>query len=111
MASPERLLWESAAGVAFEPALAGSVPYEAVGLYGDSASLGTGEAADLFDSSPALDQQDPDPASVDQLARIAGPSVTVSASKRFATWSRQYLMLIAGADALVGGIAAVVPAS
>jgi exopolysaccharide biosynthesis polyprenyl glycosylphosphotransferase len=111
MASPDRLLQASAGGAAFEPAFAGSGPYEARALYADSISSAAGEAVDFMDSSPVLHQQDPDLASVDQLVTIAAPTVTVPTSKRFATWSRQYLMLVAGADALVGGIAAVVPAS
>jgi len=111
MASPESLLRASAGGVAFETAFAGSGPYEVRGLYADSMSSAAGEAVDLVDSSPALHQQDPDLASVDQLVTIAAPTVTVPTSKRFASWSRQYLTLVAGADALVGGVAAVVPAS
>jgi exopolysaccharide biosynthesis polyprenyl glycosylphosphotransferase len=35
----------------------------------------------------------------------------VPTQKRFATWSRRYLTLLAGADAIVGGLAAGLPAS
>ena len=55
--------------------------------------------------------RDLDLASDDQLATATDRAATVPASKRFAAWSRRYLMLVAGADALVGGIAAAVPAS
>jgi exopolysaccharide biosynthesis polyprenyl glycosylphosphotransferase len=39
------------------------------------------------------------------------PATVAPVTKRFATWSRRYLMVLAAADALVGGIAAAVPAS
>jgi exopolysaccharide biosynthesis polyprenyl glycosylphosphotransferase len=39
------------------------------------------------------------------------PAVAVPATKRFAAWSRRYLMFVACADALVGGVAAAIPAS
>ena len=62
----------------------------------------------FLDGSPTLRRENLDLASDDRLAMRA---VTVPASKRFAAWSRRYLMLVAGADAMVGGIAAAIPAS
>ena len=75
----------------------------------DASWLGVGEAVDLLDDSPTLRLESLDLASDDQLATAT--AVTVPASKRFAAWSRRYLMLVASADAVVGGIAAAVPAS
>ena len=65
----------------------------------------------LLDDSPTLRLKHFDPASDDQLATRPDPAVTVPATKRFAAWSRRYLMLVACADALVGGVAAAIPAS
>ena len=75
-----------------------------------SSRLGGGEAVDLLDDSPTLRPGNLDLAGDDQLQAPESP-VTVQAAKRFAAWSRRYLMLVASADALVGGIAAAVPAS
>ena len=77
----------------------------------DASRLGVGEAIDLLDDSPTLRLKHFDPASDDQLATRPDPAVTVPATKRFAAWSRRYLMLVACADALVGGVAAAIPAS
>jgi exopolysaccharide biosynthesis polyprenyl glycosylphosphotransferase len=76
----------------------------------DAASrLAVSEAVDLLDDSPTVRLEDL--AGDDQLVAGAGSAGAVPATKRFAVWSRRYLMLVAGADALVGGIAAAVPAS
>jgi exopolysaccharide biosynthesis polyprenyl glycosylphosphotransferase len=72
--------------------------------------LGGDEAVDLLDDSPTLRLESVD-LSDDQLNRTTDRAATVPASKRFATWSRRYLMLVASADALVGGISAAIPAS
>jgi exopolysaccharide biosynthesis polyprenyl glycosylphosphotransferase len=94
--------------------LAGSARHELRELHPDShttdASRLGGEAVDLLDDAPTLRLESLDLASDHQL-RAAEPAITVPASKRFATWSRRYLMLVASADALVGGIGAAVPAS
>ena len=68
------------------------------------------EAVDLLDDSPTLRLETLDRARGDQLAKEADPAVTVPATKRFAAWSRRYLIVVVSADALVGGIAAAVPA-
>jgi exopolysaccharide biosynthesis polyprenyl glycosylphosphotransferase len=44
-------------------------------------------------------------------SRYEPPASVVPTTKRFAAWSRRYLMVVAAADALVGGVAAAVPAS
>jgi exopolysaccharide biosynthesis polyprenyl glycosylphosphotransferase len=105
MAKPERLLRATAGGVTLEPAFASNGHYELRELHPDSGGLGTSEAVELLDDLPTVRLETLDRVSDDQLA----PSIP--ASKRFAEWSRRYLMLVAGADALVGGIASAVPAS
>jgi exopolysaccharide biosynthesis polyprenyl glycosylphosphotransferase len=76
----------------------------------DTSRLGAGEAVDLLDDSPTLRLESLD-LTGDQLNQTTDGTVTVPARKRFATWSRRYLVLVASADALVGGISAAVPAS
>ena len=101
---------------ALEPAFAGLARHDVRALHPDShttdaSRLGVGEAVDLLDDSPTVRLEHLDLASDDQLATRPDPAVTVPATKRFAAWSRRYLILVASADALVGGIAAAVPAS
>jgi exopolysaccharide biosynthesis polyprenyl glycosylphosphotransferase len=74
----------------------------------DASWLGVDEA-DFLDDSPTVRVETLALATDARLARAADRAVP--ASKRFAAWSRRYLMLVAGADAVVGGIAAAVPAS
>ena len=118
MARPERLLRASAGGAALEPALAGNGHYELHEVHAESMGLSTAtlnagslsaaEAVDLLEDSPTVRLESLGLAGVDQLADRAD---TVPANKRFAAWSRRYLIAIATADALVGGIAAALPAS
>jgi len=108
MARPERLLRATAAGATLEPAFAGNGHYELRGLHPDSGSLGTSEAVDLLDDSPTVPLDSLDLAGDDHLANRA---VSVPVDKRFTAWSRRYLIAIATADAVVGGIAAALPAS
>ena len=91
-----------------EPAFAGNGHYELRGLHADSGGLGTSEAVDLLDDSPTVPLDSLDLASDDHLANRA---VSVPVDKRFTAWSRRYLIAIATADAVVGGIAAALPAS
>jgi exopolysaccharide biosynthesis polyprenyl glycosylphosphotransferase len=102
-----------------EPALAGNGHYELHEVHAESVglstatlnagSLGAAEAFDfLEEDSPTVRLESHGLAGVDQLADRAD---TVPANKRFAAWSRRYLIAIATADALVGGIAAALPAS
>ena len=102
------MLRATAAGATLEPAFAGNGHYELRGLHPDSGSLGTSEAVDLLDDSPTVPLDSLDLASDDHLANRA---VSVPVDKRFTAWSRRYLIAIATADAVVGGIAAALPAS
>jgi hypothetical protein len=113
MARPESLLRASNSGAAFDPALAGLKRQDLRDLHGDpdtpdSSWLGVDEA-NFLDDSPTLRVETLALATDARLATAADRAVP--ASKRFAAWSRRYLMLVAGTDALVGGIAAAVPAS
>ena len=74
----------------------------------NAGSLSAAEAVFLLEDSPTVRVESLGLAGVDQLADRAD---TVPANKRFAAWSRRYLIAIATADALVGGIAAALPAS
>ena len=113
MASQDSLLRRAGRGAGFEPALAGPVRHDLRELHPDSPTtdaswLGFGEPVDLVDDAPTLRLEKRDRASVEHLTDA---TVNVPATKRFAAWSRRYLMLVAAADALVGGVAAAVPAS
>jgi exopolysaccharide biosynthesis polyprenyl glycosylphosphotransferase len=115
MARQERLLRASDGGAARQPAFAGQVRHDVRELHPDShtadaSRLGADEATDLPDDAPTVRLDKRDRASYELLAR-AYRAGAIPANKRFAAWSRRYLILLAGADALVGGIAAAVPAS
>jgi exopolysaccharide biosynthesis polyprenyl glycosylphosphotransferase len=115
MARPESLLRASTGGAAPQPGLTGLRRHKGRELPPDfhapaSSRLGAGQAIDLLDDSPTLRLESLDLRN-DQLNRTTDRAATVPATKRFATWSRRYLVLVASADALVGGISAAVPAS
>jgi exopolysaccharide biosynthesis polyprenyl glycosylphosphotransferase len=110
MARPESLLRASDGSAAFDPAVAGLARGDLRDLHPDThtspaSQLGAADNADLLDDLPTLRLTDL--VSDDQPATAD----TVPATKRFAVWSRRYLILVAAADAAVGGIAAAVPAS
>ena len=42
---------------------------------------------------------------------VTGFAITIPTNQRFAVWSLRYLLVLAAVDALIGGIAAAVPAS
>jgi exopolysaccharide biosynthesis polyprenyl glycosylphosphotransferase len=116
MARPEILFRTTGEGAAQEPAMAGSVrqghdlwEFQPDGASDASHADAGEEAVGLLDDSPTLRRGNVDLVSADR-PRAPEP-ITVSASKRFATWSRRYLISVAVADALVGGISAAVPAS
>jgi len=71
----------------------------------DASRLDTGSSVDLLDGPPTI-RREYLGLRIDQLAERAVP-----ASKRFAAWSRRYLMVVVAADAMVGATAAAVPAS
>jgi exopolysaccharide biosynthesis polyprenyl glycosylphosphotransferase len=115
MARPESLLRASTGGAASEAGLTGLNYRYGRELPPDfrataSSQLSAGQAIDRLDDSPTLRLESLD-LSNDQLNSTTDRAATVPASKRFATWSRRYLVLVASADALVGGISAAVPAS
>jgi exopolysaccharide biosynthesis polyprenyl glycosylphosphotransferase len=88
------------------------VGHELRELHSDSYSTdaprpGVDEAFEFLDDAPTLRLEKR--ATGDQIA--TNRPITVPASKRFTGWSRRYLMLVASADALVGGLAAAVFAS
>jgi exopolysaccharide biosynthesis polyprenyl glycosylphosphotransferase len=116
MARPESLLRVSRRRAAPEPEFAGLARHDIWELHPDShptdaSQLGVGEAVDLLDDLPTLRLEHVGLASDDQRATRPDPAATVPATKRFAAWGRRYLILVASADALVGGIAAATPAS
>lgn len=98
---------------AFEPAFAGLVRRE---LYSDhhvtdgSLQIAGRAAVDLLDEPATSSIGNLDLVSDNQV-KVAEPAVGVPATKRFATWSRRYLVMVAGADALVGAITTAVLAS
>jgi exopolysaccharide biosynthesis polyprenyl glycosylphosphotransferase len=113
MARQESLLRASDEGAVLEPAVAGLARDDLRELHPeshtyDTSRLAVAEPVDLLDDSPTLRIEHRD-RGLDQLR--TDPAVTVPVSKRFATWSRRYLIFVAIGDALVGGIAAAVPAS
>ena len=103
MARPEIMFRTTGGGAALEPGLAGSV------RHGHDLRELQPDGVGLLDDSPTLRLRSFDRVSSDQPT--APEPITVSASKGFATWSRRYLVSVAVADALVGGISAAVPAS
>ena len=116
MADLKSLMRASERGAAVKPAFADLMRQDLRQLQPDSHStntswLGVDEAVDLLDDAPTLRLESLDRASDDHLATATDRAVTVPASKRFAAWSRRYLMILAVADALIGGIAAAVLAT
>jgi exopolysaccharide biosynthesis polyprenyl glycosylphosphotransferase len=116
MARHESLLRASKRSAPREPAFAGLMRHDLRNLQPDfhsttASQLGVGDAIDLLDDSPTVRLESLDLASGDHLETAPDRAVTVPASRRFAAWSRRYLLLLVGADALVGGIAAAVPGS
>jgi len=110
MARHESLLRAPEEGEAFEPAVAGLARQDLRERHQeahttDASRLAAGEAVDLLDGPPTI-RREYLGLRVDQLAERAVPS-----NKRFAAWSRRYLIAVIAADALVGAVAAAVPAS
>jgi exopolysaccharide biosynthesis polyprenyl glycosylphosphotransferase len=76
----------------------------------ESGFVGFDEAFEFLDDAPTLRLEKGELPSAERLATVARAG-TIPANKRFAAWSRRYLMILAVVDALIGGIAAAVPAS
>jgi hypothetical protein len=97
MARRESLLRASDRGAAFEPAWAGLTRKDLRDLHAhpdtpDTSWVGVDEA-DFLDDSPTLRVETLALATDARLATAADRAVP--ASKRFAAWSRRYLMLVA----------------
>jgi exopolysaccharide biosynthesis polyprenyl glycosylphosphotransferase len=70
-----------------------------------------GAGVEIVEGSLALQTKDQQLVSHDHDEAITGFAVTIPANQRFAVWSLQYLLALCAVDALIGGIAFVVPAS
>jgi exopolysaccharide biosynthesis polyprenyl glycosylphosphotransferase len=115
MASPEGALSASPRRALLEPAFAGRGNQDVAELHRESHTIdaswvGGDGAVDLLDDSPTVRFENPDRARDEQLHTAADRVLTVPANRRFAVWSRRYLIVVASADAVVGGIAAAIPA-
>jgi exopolysaccharide biosynthesis polyprenyl glycosylphosphotransferase len=116
MAGQESLLRASGGGAAHELVYAGSarhdvredhpVAYEVRELHPSS---GSDPAVGMLQGSLALQPGDPQLADHHQQT-VAGFAVPVPERQRFALWSLRYILVLAGVDALIGGIAAAIPA-
>ena len=65
----------------------------------------------MVEGSLALQTGDQQLVSHDHDEAVTGFAVTIPTNQRFAVWSLRYLLVLAAVDALIGGIAAAVPAS
>ena len=116
MAGPESLLRASAGGAAHELAyadIAGHDVREEHLVAGELRELhpSSDPAVGMLEGSLALqpDDQQLELASRDQQDTVAG--FAVPARRRFALSSLRYVLVLAGVDALIGGVAAALPAS
>ena len=71
----------------------------------------SGAGVGMVEGSLALQTGDQQLVSHDHDKAVTGFAVTIPTNQRFAVWSLQYLLVLAAVDALIGGIAAAVPAS
>ena len=69
-----------------------------------------GAGVEMVEGSLVLQTGDPQPVRDDHDEPVASVAITPT-NQRFAAWSLHYLAVLAAVDALIGGIAAVVPAS
>ena len=112
MAGPESLLRASAGGVAHELAYTDIERHEVRDAHPAAGNLrelhpSPNPAIGMFEGTLALQHR----ASHDQQETVAGFAVPVPARQRFSAWSLRYVLALAGVDALVGGVAAAIPAS
>jgi exopolysaccharide biosynthesis polyprenyl glycosylphosphotransferase len=116
MAGQEGVLIASGAEAELEPTFVGEA-HEVQGLsaahtsFDALTSIGTART-DFLENSPTIPLNALDV--VGEEIRHLGTSVdqaAVPARNRFTAWSRRYLMILATADALIGGTAAALPAS
>jgi exopolysaccharide biosynthesis polyprenyl glycosylphosphotransferase len=116
MARPESLLRASEGSTAPEFVYAGVTGHEVHERHRGAGELlelhATADSAvGLLDGSPALQLADHQLASHDQREAVADFAAPVPARQRFAEWSLRYVVVLAAVDALIGGVAAAVPAS
>ena len=72
---------------------------------------GPGAGAEMVEGSLALQTGDQQLVSHGHDEAVIGFTATIPTNQRFAVWSFHYLLVLAAVDALIGGIAAGVPAS
>ena len=72
---------------------------------------GPGANVEMVEGSLALQTGDQQLVSDDDDKAVTGFAITIPPNQRFAVWSLQYLLALAAVDAVIGGIAAAVPAS
>jgi exopolysaccharide biosynthesis polyprenyl glycosylphosphotransferase len=72
---------------------------------------GKGAGVEMVEDSLALQARDQQPVSHNHDQAVTSFAVTIPTNQRFAVWSLRYLLVLAGVDTLIGGIAAGVPAS
>ena len=66
---------------------------------------------EMIEGSLALQTGDQQLVSHDNDEAVTGFAITIPTKQRFAVWSLKYLLVLGAVDALIGGIAAAVPAS
>jgi exopolysaccharide biosynthesis polyprenyl glycosylphosphotransferase len=116
MAVPESLLRASGGGAAHELAYA-DVARRELGqehfVAGELRELhpSSDPAVGMLEGSLALQPGDQALAGHDQQETVAGLAVPVPERERFAVWSLRYVLVLAGVDALIGGIAAATPSA
>ena len=116
MAGPESLLRASAGGAAHEFAYADIARHDVREEHlvaGELRELhpSSDPAVGMLDGSLALQPSDQQLADHDQQETVTGFAVPVPPRQRFALWSIRYVLVLAGVDAFIGGIAAAIPAS
>jgi exopolysaccharide biosynthesis polyprenyl glycosylphosphotransferase len=106
----------SGGGAALEHAYPDVTRHDGRGRYlggGELRELHAGDDArvEWLEGSPASHHGNHQPANHDQEAAVAGLTAGVTARQPFAVWSLRYLLLLAGVDALIGGVTAAIPAA
>ena len=116
MAGPESLLRASAGGAAHELAYTDITRHEVREEHLVADNLrelhpSSNPAIGMLEGTLALQSGDQQRAGYDQQETVAGFAAPVPARQRFAEWSLRYVLALAGVDALIGGVAAAIPAS
>ena len=93
-----------------EPAYAGMARHEVLELR-HAQSDGSLTLSAVHDLDAVLSSTDTPDTEVLRDSPASATARTIPARNRFAAWSRRYLLAVAGTDAVVGGLAAAIPAS